>query len=94
MAHDGPHRTRAEYERGLPGYHDPTSGIGGSAPARGALTFRAVLAVFGIVVSAAGAAVALQVGVTWLAVFLAVLAVIALIDLGWIVHRKRRGEPG
>lgn len=40
------------------------------------------------------AVVALQAGVTWLAVLLAVLAVIALIGWRRIVHRKRRGEPG
>jgi len=48
-------RTRADYERGLPGYHDPTAGFGGSSPARSALTLRALLAVFGLVVSAGGA---------------------------------------
>ena len=41
-------RTRADYERGLPGYHDPTAGFGGAAPARSALTLRAVLAGFGL----------------------------------------------
>jgi len=29
----------------------------------------------------------------WAAAF-GVLAVIALVDLGWVLHRKRRGEPG
>ena len=29
-----------EYEQGLPGYHDPTAGFGGAAPARSALTLR------------------------------------------------------
>jgi hypothetical protein len=33
-------------------------------------------------------------GLTALGVALAVLAVIALVDLAWVIHRKRRGEPG
>ncbi|MGH4017049.1 MAG: hypothetical protein ACRDSL_24605 [Pseudonocardiaceae bacterium] len=33
-------RTRADYERGLPGYHDPTAGFGGASPALSALTLR------------------------------------------------------
>src|SRR5438270_313538 len=41
-------RTREEDPRGLPGYHDPTAGFGGSTPARSALTLRAVLAGFGL----------------------------------------------
>src|SRR5918993_2283512 len=55
-------RTRADYERGLPGYHDPTAGFGGSSPARSALTLRALLAVFGLVVSAGGALFAFATG--------------------------------
>ncbi len=27
-------------------------------------------------------------------VLLAVLTVVAAVDLGWVLHRKRRGEPG
>ena len=42
-------RSRADYERGLPGYHDPTAGFAGAAPARSALTLRLVLAAFGLV---------------------------------------------
>jgi hypothetical protein len=39
--------------KGLPGYHDPTAGIGGAAPAISALTLRLCLAVFGLVISTA-----------------------------------------
>ena len=37
-------RSREDYKRGLPEYHDPTAGFGGATPARSALTLRAVLA--------------------------------------------------
>jgi hypothetical protein len=87
-------RTRKDYERGLPGYHDPTAGIGGSTPARNALTLRAVLAGFGLVFCAVGAVLAQKAGLTWFAVVLAVLALVALADLGWVLYRRRRGEPG
>ncbi|MGH3785762.1 MAG: hypothetical protein ACRDRG_04275 [Pseudonocardiaceae bacterium] len=33
-------------------------------------------------------------GLMALGVVLAVLAVVAMVDLGWVIHRKRRGEPG
>jgi hypothetical protein len=36
----------------------------------------------------------IRAGVLALAVVLAVLAAAALVDLGWVIHRKRRGEPG
>ncbi|WP_214367096.1 DUF6343 family protein [Pseudonocardia sp. H11422] len=87
-------RTRADYERGLPGYHDPTAGVGGSTPARSALTLRAVLAAFGLLVCAAGAVVSFRAGLTWFGVVLVVVAAVALVDLVWILYRKRRGEPG
>ncbi|MGH3913764.1 MAG: DUF6343 family protein [Pseudonocardiaceae bacterium] len=87
-------RTRADYERGLPGYHDPTAGFGGAAPARSALTLRAVLAGFGLVFCAVAAVIAIVTDLLALGVVLAVLALIALIDLAWVLHRKRRGEPG
>lgn len=89
-----PRRTREDYERGLPGYHDPTAGLGGAAPAGSALTLRAVLAGFGLVFCAVAAVVVIMSGLTTLGVVLAVLAVVALLDLGWVIHRKRRGEPG
>lgn len=89
-----PRRTRADYEEGLPGYHDPTAGFGGASPARSALTLRAVLAAFGLVLCAAAAVVAIRADFVAFGVVLAALAVIALVDLAWVIHRKRRGEPG
>jgi hypothetical protein len=89
-----PRRTRKDYERGLPGYHDPTAGFGGSTPARSALTLRAVLAGFGLVLCTVVAVLVIRSGLTALGVVFAVLAAIALVDLGWVIHRKRRGEPG
>lgn len=87
-------RRRAEYERGLPDHHDPTAGFGGAAPARSALTLRAVLAAFGLLVSAGGAWFAFRAGLDVVGWLLTVLAVVALVDLGVVLRRKRRGEPG
>ena len=87
-------RSRDDYAQGLPGYHDPTAGVGGSSPARSALTLRAVLAVFGLVVCGAGAWLSWQVGMAWLAIVLVVVAVVALLDLAWVLYRTGRGEPG
>jgi membrane protein implicated in regulation of membrane protease activity len=88
-------RSRADYERGLPDYHDPTAGFAGAAPARSALTLRLVLAVFGLVVCVAGGIVFLAAGLpVWTAVLLFVLAAVALVDIGVIIRRKARGEPG
>ena len=89
-----PRRTREDYERGLPDYHDPTAGFGGASPARSALTLRAVLAGFGLVFCAVAAVLTIRAGLTAFGAVLAVLAVVALADLGWVIHRKRRGEPG
>lgn len=90
----GRRRSRADYERGLPGYHDPTAGYAGSTPGRSALTLRAWLAGFGLVFCAVAAALLLRAELVGLGVVLAVLAVVAAVDLGWVLHRKRRGEPG
>jgi hypothetical protein len=87
-------RRREDYEHGLPGYHDPTAGIGGAAPARSALTLRLWLAAFGLLFCAVAAVFAARSGVAWLAVALGVLAVVAAVDLVWVAYRKRRGEPG
>lgn len=87
-------RTREDYQRGLPGYHDPTAGLGGSTPALSALTLRAVLAVFGLLFSAVSAVLTIRSGLTAVGIVFVVLAVMALVDLGWVIHRKRRGEPG
>jgi hypothetical protein len=87
-------RTRSDYERGLPGYHDPTARFGGAAPARSALTLRAVLAGFGLVFCTGAAVLMIKAKLVAFGVVLTVLAVIALVDLAWVLHRKRRGEPG
>ena len=85
---------RKQYREGLPDHHDPTAGVGGAPPARSALTLRAVLAGFGLVVAAVGAVLAVAAGIRWFAGLLAVVAVLALADLCWILYRKWRGEPG
>ena len=88
-------RSREDYERGLPGYHDPTAGFGGAAPAQSALTLRLVLAVFGLVVCVTGGIAVLAVDAPlWAAVVLFVLAAVAVVDLVVIIRRKARGEPG
>jgi uncharacterized protein DUF6343 len=88
-------RSREDYERGLPGYHDPTAGFGGAAPAQSALTLRLILAIFGLVVCVGGgiAVLALDAPV-WGAIVLFVLAAVTIVDLVVIVRRKARGEPG
>jgi len=86
--------TRADYERGLYDYHDPTAGVGGSSPALSALTLRLWLAGFGLAFCGIAAWFAFRIGLAWLGVVLAVLAVVAAVDLAWVAHRKSRGEPG
>jgi hypothetical protein len=83
------------YRKGLPGYHDPTAGIGGAAPAISALTLRLGLAVFGLVICTAFAIwlYLINAPVGFVAVLLA-LAAVAVIDMAVILRRKRRGEPG
>lgn len=91
---DRPRRTRADYERGLPDHHDPTAGLG-PAPARSALTLRALLAAFGLVFCAVAAWIAFgTMGVPVVGWIMVVIAVVALVDLGVVLNRKRRGEPG
>ena len=70
-------------------YHDPTRGIAGAPPARSALGLRLVLAAFGLVVCAAGAVAFALIGQTALVVVMAVLALVALVDLGVVVRRRR-----
>ncbi|GDY30448.1 DUF6343 family protein [Gandjariella thermophila] len=86
--------SREDYARGLDDYHDPTAGFGGAPPARSALTLRLWLAGFGFVFCTGAAVLAATINAVWLAVVLAVLAAIAVVDFGWVVYRKRRGEPG
>lgn len=88
-------RSREDYERGLPDYHDPTAGIGGARPARSALTLRLALAIFGLVVCVLGGLGWLATDLpTWPAVVLFVLGAIAAVDIVVILRRKARGEPG
>jgi Family of unknown function (DUF6343) len=93
---DSAGRTRKDYERGLPDYHDPTAGFAGAPPARSALTLRLVLAVFGLVVCVAGGFFLLQLDPVPVAfpIVLFVMAAIAAVDIVVIVRRKARGEPG
>lgn len=92
MAHE--RLTRRDYERGLPDYHDPTAGFGGAAPTYSALTLRIVLAGLSIVLCIGGAVMFALLDTVWGSVVLGVLAVVMVVDLGWVIHRKRRGEPG
>ena len=92
MSNRSNRRTREDDEQGLPGYHDPTAGFGGASPARSALTRRAVLAGFALLVCAAGAVFAIMAGLTALGVVFAVLAAVALADLSWVIHCKRRAS--
>jgi hypothetical protein len=88
-------RSRADYERGLPDYHDPLAGFAGAPPAQSALTLRLILAVFGLIICTGGGVVLLWFGVPVVfSVLLFVLAVTALIDIVVVARRKARGEPG
>ena len=88
-------RSREDYERGLPDYHDPTAGFGGAAPAQSALTLRLVLAAFGLVICVAAGVIFLVAGVpVWVAVLFFAFAAVALVDLVVVIRRKARGEPG
>nr|WP_237710605.1 DUF6343 family protein [Saccharopolyspora spinosa] len=72
------------------------AGFAGAPYARSALTLRLWLAGFGVVFCT-GAAVLVFLFVpelAWLGWALIVLAVTALVDFGWVAHRKSRGEPG
>ena len=94
MTTDRNGRPGPDHRHGLPDHHDPTAGFGGAAPARSALTLRAVLAAFGLIfcVGAAWFAFAGQFPAAgWL--FTAIAAA-ALVDLAVVLRRKGRGEPG
>lgn len=76
-------------------YHDPFAGFAGAPPARSALTFRLVLACFGLVVSSLGAAALVTIAnLPALAGILAFLAAVAVVDIVVVTRRKLRGEPG
>jgi hypothetical protein len=83
------------YRRGLPGYHDPTAGIGGAPPAYSALTLRLCLALFGLLACTALAIWLYVIDVPiGFVVALVLLAAAGAIDIVAILRRKRRGEPG
>ena len=83
------------YRKGLPGYHDPTAGIGGAAPALSALTLRLCLEVFGMFTCTALAIWLYVMGVPiGFVVVLVILAAAGVVDIAVIMRRKRRGEPG
>ena len=69
--------------------YDPELG-----PVSSALTLRLWLAGFGLVVCLVGAGLAIYLGVTWFAWLMGAVAVVAAVDLGWVLRRKARGEPG
>jgi hypothetical protein len=86
---------KGRYHRGLPGYHDPTAGIGGAAPATSALTLRLWLAVLGLVICTAFAIWLYLINApTGFVLALLAAAAVAVIDIAVILRRKRRGEPG
>ncbi|HET6503146.1 MAG TPA: DUF6343 family protein [Amycolatopsis sp.] len=87
-------RSREEYQRGLPDYHDPTAGYGGAAPTYSALTMRIWLAALSVLLCAGAAVLFSRYSAWWAVVLLAVVAAGCVVDLVWVVHRKRRGEPG
>ena len=77
------------------GYHDPTAGWAGAAPARSALTLRLALAMFGVIVCGVGAALFVTaVDAPVMAAAMALLGLIAVVDMAVVTARKRRGEPG
>jgi len=82
---------RDDFPRGMPA-SQPRAPEGGAGAARSALTLRLVLAAFGLVVCTVLAYDAD--GPLVLPVLLAVLAVVALVDLVVVARRKLRGEPG
>jgi hypothetical protein len=82
-------------EKGLPGYHDPTAGIGGSSQTVSALTLRLVLSGVGFVMwTAAAVVLAIRNAPVALVAVVTVLAVISIADFVVVAQRKRRGEPG
>lgn len=64
------------------------------APPRSALTLRLWLAGFGVVFNGVAAWLAARADLLWLAILLGVLVVVCVADFAWVVHRKRRGDPG
>lgn len=87
--------TREEYAKGLPDYHDPTARLSGMPPMYSALTMRLWVSSFGIVFCVVVGLLWLRVeGMLWLSIALFAIAAGLLVNFGWVLHRKRRGEPG
>src|SRR5207302_10041461 len=88
-------RPRAREELAREDYHDPTAGFAGAPPARSALTLRLILASFGLIVCALGAAAfVVIVYQPVIAGILAFFAAVAAADIVVVTRRKLRGEPG
>ncbi|MDR7300206.1 hypothetical protein [Haloactinomyces albus] len=89
-------RDRTEYERGLPGHHDLFARVTGAPSGLSALTLRLWLAGFGFVFCTVFAILVLYYlpPLAWFGWILLVLGAVALVDFFWVLHRKRRGEPG
>lgn len=64
------------------------------APPRSALTLRLWVAGFGVLLNAGAAILLFRTGYPALGVLCAVLAIGLVVDFAWVVHRKRRGDPG
>lgn len=89
------HPPRGREELAREDYHDPFAGLAGAPPARSALTFRLILAGFGLVACSLGAAALVTVAsLPVLAGILAFLAAVAVVDIIVVARRKLRGEPG
>lgn len=68
-------------------FHDPTAGLGGVVPTR---ITRLWLAAVGLALCVGSAALSFELGMAWAGVMLAALATTTVINLGWVVHRRRR----
>jgi hypothetical protein len=88
-----PKESTAALQRGRPGYHDPTTELGGT-PAYSPLTLRLKLALFGLACSLIGIVAFTALGVAPVAIAFAVVAVTAVVDIAVIQRRRHRGEPG
>lgn len=89
-----PNESPEALRQARPGYHDPTTVLGGT-PALSPLTLRLKLATFGLVVSLVGAVVfGLLLHVVPVAVAFLVVALTSVVDLVVIQRRRHGGEPG
>lgn len=83
----------AALRRARPGYHDPTTALGGT-PALSPLTMRLRLALFGFACSLVGIVAFTALGLPPVALAFAFIGVTAAIDIAVIQRRRHRGEPG